>query len=306
MNSSTLAVLSALAAFGPAPVPVAAPPSAPIALAAPQAPGRDYVLAPAGREVPRDAFYDALMSARVICVGEKHDEASQHLAQAEAVAQVAERDPVVVVGLEMVSQDQQPILDGFLSGRTSETEFAAWWNKTWGFDYSMYKPIFDVARARRLRMVGLNAPIGLVVAVARHGLSSLTPAERAQLPASIAESSDARYRGYVQSELVGHHLPPDALARMIEAQSVWNETMGAKAAELAASSRVLVLAGQGHMLWGAGIPESARRRGVAAAAVALPYPLDGAAKSSAEELARLRDPKTDDLALADGFILIPR
>lgn len=306
MNSSALALLSILAASGPAPVPVATPPSAPVAPAPSQAPGRDYVLAPDAREVPREAFYDALLSARVICVGEKHDEASQHLAQAEAVAQIADRDPSVVVGLEMVSQDQQPILDGFLSGRTSESEFSSWWNKNWGFDYSMYKPIFDAARARHLRMVGLNAPIALVVAVARGGLSGLTPAERAQLPATIAESSDARYRRYVQAELLGHHLPPDALARMIEAQAVWNETMGAKAAQLAASSRVLVLAGQGHMLWGAGIPESARRRGVAAAAVALPYPLDGAAQSAPDELARLRDPKNDDLALADGFILIPR
>ncbi len=306
MNSSALAVLAALAASGPAPVDVAAPPSAPVALAAPRASARDYVLAPGAREVPRDAFYDALMSARVICVGEKHDEAAQHLAQAEAVAQIAERDPGVVVGLEMVSQDQQPILDDFLSGKTSEADFAAWWNKVWGFDYSMYKPIFDAARARRLRMVGLNAPIALVVAVARRGLSGLTPAERAQLPVSVTESSDARYRDYVKAQLQGHDLPPDALARMIEAQAVWNETMGAKAAQLAATSRVLVLAGQGHMLWDAGIPESARRRGVATAAVVLPYPLDGSAQSAADELANLRDPKTGDSALADGFILIPR
>src|SRR6185312_14173001 len=99
----------------------------------------------------------------------------------------------VVVGLEMVSQDQQSFLDDFRSGKLSQAEFSAWWKKTWGFDYSIYKPIFDAAQAKNLRIVGLNAPIGLVKIVAKQGLSGLTPEQRATLPSSIEESSDALY-----------------------------------------------------------------------------------------------------------------
>lgn len=302
MNAPTLALLTALnGGLAPAPAPaprastlVAAPPAASV-----------YVQAPAGNAIARDAFLDSLMPARVIAVGEKHDEASHHLAQADVLDGVAARDPGVVVGLEMVSRDQQSFLDGFLSGRMSEPDFAAWWSKAWGFDYALYKPVFDVARARRLRVVGLNAPIKLIAAVAKKGLAGLTPAERAQLPASVAESGDARYRDFVKRSLEGHKLPPEAMRHMIEAQAAWNETMGAKTAELAAEARVVVIAGQGHMLWGAGVPESAARRGAGAAKVVLPYPLDGGNPPIPDSLARLRDPQSGDLSLADGFVLIP-
>src|SRR3569832_1347025 len=149
----------------------------------------------------------------------------------------------------MVSQDQQGILDDFRSGRLSEAEFSAWWKKTWGFDYGIYKPIFDAARARNIKIVGLNAPIALIKIVAKKGLSSLTPEQRSSLPSSIEESANVRYQNFVKDSLSGHGLPPEAMAHMIQAQAVWNETMGAKTAELAAASRVVVIAGQGHSMW---------------------------------------------------------
>jgi uncharacterized iron-regulated protein len=301
VDLSALAVAAGLAGWTPSPL------TAPRAVAAPRAvPADDVVVAsPSGATTGWNDFINGLMTARIIAVGEKHDEASHHLVQAKVLAAVAERDADLVVGLEMVSQGQQQSLDDFRSGKMSETDFSTWWKKNWGFDYSIYKPIFDAARAKNLKIVGLNAPIALVKVVAKKGLSGLTPLERASLPSSIQESSDVRYQAFVKDSLSGHNLPPDALARMIQAQAVWNETMGAKAAELAASSRVLVIAGQGHMLWRAGIPESAARRGAGPAAVVLPYPLDGEVLPIPDQLKRLRDPASGDLALADEFVLIP-
>jgi uncharacterized iron-regulated protein len=301
MDLPALAVAAGIAGWTPAPVP--APPTA----AAPRAlPAEVVVVAsPSGSLESWGAFADGLLAARVIAVGEKHDEASHHFVQAKVLAAVAERDPALVVGLEMVSQDQQAFLDDFLAGKTSEADFSTWWKKTWGFDYAIYKPIFDAARLKRLKIYGLNAPIALVKAVAKKGISGLTPAERAALPATVEESSDPRYRAFVKDSLSGHGLPPDAMRRMIEAQAVWNETMGAKTAELAASSRVLVIAGQGHMLWRAGIPESAARRGAGPAAVVLPYPLDGEVLPIPDQLKRLRDPASGEMPMADDFVLIP-
>ncbi len=109
----------------------------------------------------------------------------------------------------------------------------------------------------------------------------------------------------MKDALSGHGLPPDAMARMIEAQAVWNETMGAKTAELAAESRVLVIAGQGHMLWRAGIPESAARRGAGPAAVVLPYPLDGQVLPIPDQLKRLRDASVGELPMAERFRSCP-
>ena len=296
MDLPAIALAAGLAGWAPVsvvtPVPVPADPAVPLVVAS-----------PSGALIGWDALIDGLLSARVIAIGEKHDSAPHHLAQARVLEALADRDPNLVVGLEMVATDQQAFLDDFLSGKKSEADFSAWWKKAWGFDYPLYKPIFDAARARRLRVVGLNAPRALVRAVAKKGLVGLTPDERAGLPASVRESDDARYRDYVKNSMSGHDLPPDALQRMTEAMAVWNEAMGAKAAELSASARVLVIAGQGHVFWRAGIPESALRRGAGMAAVLLPYPLDGETRPLPEQLKRLRDPASDELSRADAFLL---
>ena len=301
MDLPALAFAAGLASYAPVSVP--APTAKVWRAAAPLSSPTVAVSAAAGGIVPWPDMIASLMAARVIAVGEKHDEAAHHRVQAYVLESVARRDANVVVGLEMVSQDLQAGLDDFMSGRTSEADFARFWKKAWGYDYALYKPVFDVARARRLRVVGLNAPIAVVSTVAKKGVAGLTPAERALLPATVAESADARYRAFVKDSLSGHKLPPEAEARMTEAQAVWNETMGAKVAELAAASRVVVIAGQGHMLWRAGIPESAARRGAGPVAVVLPYPLDGEPLPLPDRLSRLRDPA--ELALADDFVLIP-
>ena len=178
-----------------------------------------------------------------MAVGEKHDSLDHHQVQAEMLALLADRVPATAVGLEMVSYEDQPILDAFSSGTMSESAFAAWWKKNWGFDYALYRPIFDEARRRRLPLYGLNAPAALVKAVAKNGLAGLSPADRARLPAQISESSDARYRAYVYKSVTSHAaaqpntlkrlmipwlpdgLRPDAVARMLMAMAVWNETM---------------------------------------------------------------------------------
>lgn len=247
----------------------------------------------------------SLATSGLVCVGEKHDETSHHQVQAEVLLAL-DASPGLSLGLEMVAAEDQPTLDAFQSGTMSEADFAAWWSKNWGYPYAMYKPIFDVARSRAIPIHGLNAPAVLVKAVAKVGLAGLPAADRARLPATVAESADARYRAYVKESLTGHGpVPDDRLARMTQAMAVWNETMGENAAKLAVGGkRVMVVAGQGHCLYGAGIPESARRRGAATAKVLLPYPLDGETLTLGQQLAALQDPVSTHIAFGDFFRLI--
>ena len=275
--------------------------------------------------VSRDALADAFASAGLVAVGEKHDSPDHHQVQAEMLALLADRVPATAVGLEMVSYEDQPILDAFSSGAMSESAFAAWWKKNWGFDYALYRPVFDEARRRRLPLYGLNAPAALVKAVAKNGLAGLSPADRARLRAQISESSDARYRAYVYKSVTSHAADkpntlkkcmismgfqtasdPDAVARMLMAMAVWNETMGEQAARRIAEGKTLFLvAGQGHVLYKAGVPESAARRGAGPNVVLLPYPFEDESLSIPELLARLRDPAAGQRELADYFRLIP-
>lgn len=301
MDLSALGLAAALA-VAPPPVPRGAPaqtaelPPAPFVLA------RDGV-----RPLAWPLFIEALSRSGVVAVGEKHDVARHHQVQAEVIAALAARGLPVTVGLEMAAPADQSVLDAFLSGAMSEGDFSAWWKTAWGYDYSLYKPVFDAAKAARAPVVGLNVPRTLIKEVSRKGLAGLSPADRARLPASIQESADARYRAYVEASLDEHGpLPPARRANMRAVQAVWNEAMGENAARLAAAGRlVVVVAGQGHMLYGGGIPESAARRGAGAVPVVLPYPLDGETVPIGEQLSRLRDPASAELPLADYFRLTP-
>jgi|CXWL01.1.fsa_nt_gi uncharacterized iron-regulated protein len=234
-----------------------------------------------------------LATARVVAVGEQHNLLSHHLIQADVLKALAARTPRLAVGFEMVSIDQQPILDAYMSGKTPEAEFAVWWKKVWGQDFAIYKPIFDAAKAAGASAYALNAPLNLVRAVSKGGLASLPPADRARLPAVIEESSDPRYREYVKQSVSGHGpLTPEQLKNRLQSMAVWNETMGERAAAIAASGRtVLVIAGQGHVLYKAGLAESAQRRGSGPVKVLLPW----------SEM-----PAKDELALSDWFRLIEK
>lgn len=229
-----------------------------------------------------------LATARVVAVGEAHDSAADHKIQAEVLTALASRTPRLAVAFEMVGFEDQAVLDSFMSGALSEADFAVWWKSHWGYNFAIYKPIFDAAKAAGVPAYGLNAPIGLVKAVSKGGLSSLAPADRARLPSQIRESDDARYRAFVHESVAGHGpLTPDQLKNRLEAMAVWNETMGEKVSLLTADGRtVLVIAGQGHIYYKAGVLESAARRGAGLVKALLPM---------------TAAPQPDELVLADWF-----
>lgn len=308
MNPQALALATALLGYAPV-----TPAPAPVGTLVVRVPtlwtgAAAIVESPSGALVTENDLAAAIAGAGLVAVGEKHDSADHHRVQAEVLASLAARVPATAVGLEMVSYEDQPTLDAFASGAMSEAAFAAWWKTNWGFDYALYKPVFDEARRRNLPLYGLNAPAALVKAVSKNGLAALSPADRARLPFVIAESSDARYKQFVLDSVAGHGpLTPDQLAHRLEAMAVWNETMGEQAARRVAEGRTLFLvAGEGHVLYRAGVPESARRRGVAKTVVVLPYPFAPEAGVDVPEmLRRLRDPATGELEQADYFRLIP-
>ena len=90
MDLQALAVAAGLAGWTPSPVPVPRAAASPLAIPAAVV----VVTAPSGSTMEWNAFADGLMAARVIAVGEKHDEANHHLVQANVLAAVAARSAV--------------------------------------------------------------------------------------------------------------------------------------------------------------------------------------------------------------------
>lgn len=93
------------------------------------------------------------------------------------------------LGLEMVEQPFQPVLDAFNQGEIGldELKEGVQWSKRWGWPFSSYAPVFEAARANGMPLVALETPTGLRLRVQLRGLEAITPQERARyLPDPLA------------------------------------------------------------------------------------------------------------------------
>jgi uncharacterized iron-regulated protein len=115
--------------------------------------------------------------------------------------------------------------------------------------------------------VALNAPREITRKVAREGLDALTPEERATVPP--LDLTVEAHRAFVREAFGAHGAQMDAakFERFYTAQVVWDETMAEGVARwLAAAgpgSRMVVVAGNGHVQGRHAIPARAERRGAA-------------------------------------------
>jgi uncharacterized iron-regulated protein len=210
---------------------------------------------------------DQLATANVVYLGEIHDRPADHAAQLTIIQALHQRQPRLIVGLEMVQRPFQAALDDYLAGKLSEadlqtrTEYA----QRWGFPWEFYAPILRFAQAQGLRGLALNAPREVTRKVARQGLESLTWAERRFIPpVSAIEVGPESYRQRLQALFAGMHGKSGrSFERFFQAQVLWDETMAEQVAEAVRrypDHAIVVLAGQGHVVYGEGIPQRVARR----------------------------------------------
>lgn len=234
-----------------------------------------------GARLDTAALEDRLTAARVIYVGEKHDEPSHHQVQLEVLHR-AKRKGSVAIGLEMVQRPFQAALDAFLAtGDETALRTGVQWKDRWGFDFRLYRPIFFYAKNHGLRLVALNAKKELSRAVAKEGVQSLDPQARESLPK--LDLTHTTHRARLRLIWAQHVAPHGGMAfeHFYAAQVVWDETMADSVAraleEREAPDRIVVLAGAGHVRYGEGIPQRAARRGATPSLTILPLELGEAA-----------------------------
>ena len=192
----------------------------------------------------------ATAEARYVLVGEGHDVACDHDAQAAVVRALAGREPAV--GLEMVSFERQPVLDRFAAGELSlaELDEALSWRERWGVPFALYQPIFAAAAEAGLPVVALNLPAEAVRRVSREGPGAL-PQEVPEILPPPPEQEPMLRRAFD-----AHGQGSDeAFERFVRIQSLWDTAMaqGAVASSRVRNRPVIVLAGAGHVTNGWGI-----------------------------------------------------
>jgi len=247
-----------------------------VALAGPpgQCPGPGGWLGLSGQTVaPADARA-RLADGRVALLGEQHATPSHNLWQRDMLAALADRGPLVI-GLEQLPREAQPALDRWVAQEIDEAQFLAEsrWKERWGHDFAAYRPIFELARARKIPMQALNIDRAFVRRVGREGFDKAAADGKA--PISRPAAPDPAYVARLEESFRQHmrEASPATLARFVEAQTVWDRAM-AESIVLALRARpgaqVGAIMGWGHVAYGHGVAHQLAALGVPDSVAAIP------------------------------------
>jgi len=144
-----------------------------------------------------DAAVTALArEADFILMGESHTNPCDHAVQARLIETLAARGLRFSIGLEMLPVTSQPVLDRFNDRSITAAELGekVGWDELWGFSYSLYRPIFELAEKFDLPVAGLNIPRQTLVTFRDQGNEGLTQADRDALPRRIIPASPAQLK----------------------------------------------------------------------------------------------------------------
>jgi uncharacterized iron-regulated protein len=257
--------LFAMTACAPVGKQVMGDPQEPYPLAVPPRIGQ-IVHLPTGIPVSQAQMLAVAGDARIVYVGETHDNPASHRLELQVFSALAERHPGrVALGMEMFARSQQPALDRWVAGKLDEKAFLkeSHWFDNWNMDFAYYRDLLNFARERHIPVIALNAEKSLVKAVRGKAPEQLSPAERAQLP--DLDMADPYQRGLVTAIFGDHSHGGMSIDGFIRAQTVWDETMAESATRYLASpagedKHLLVVAGGDHVSNGFGIPRRAFRR----------------------------------------------
>jgi uncharacterized iron-regulated protein len=211
---------------------------------------------------------DKLSQAQIIYLGERHSNPDDHRAQLIIIKALYRRNPQLAIAFEMFQRPYQGVLNEYGQGLIEESELrqSSEYDERWGYDWEFYAPILRFAQAKQLPLIALNTPTEITRKVARQGLSSLDESDRQWIPPlSEIKTDDPAYRAYLLPffESHGGQGHSRGFERFVEAQVLWDETMAEAIAQFVRrhpQRQVIVLVGQGHILYGYGIPSRVRRR----------------------------------------------
>ena len=205
-----------------------------------------------------------LRDARVVTIGEQHDDRRHHEVQVEIIRALHDAGADVAVGFEQFGAHSQEDLDRWVSGKTGLEDLFRVYSQDWEMNWwPLYLPVFTYAREHGIPMVGLNVPREIVRQVARNGFSSLSPDQRGKIRV-LSCNIDQRYQETL-ARVLGHKgqgTGDDVLfTRFCEAQVVWDTTMALNAVDYikAHPGKVLVILAGNFHAWKRGIPEQIRR-----------------------------------------------
>jgi uncharacterized iron-regulated protein len=220
------------------------------------------ISAETGMPVAFETLIDDLSLARVVYVGEVHTNPAHHEVQLKVLKALYAENPDLTVGMEMFDHTYQPVLDQWSAGELELEIFLekVHWYANWRYNIDLYKDILLFIKENRLRLVGLNLPTYIPSRIRVGGIDNLSEADKQHLPEHI-DLSNTAHRAYTRSVFDRHHqMIKGNFDYFYAAQCVWEDTMAEAVAENLKNSRMVVLAGNGHIIQKFGVPDRAYAR----------------------------------------------
>lgn len=226
----------------------------------------DILHIPTGYYVTETQMLDAVGDARIVYVGETHDNMASHRVQLNVLESMFERYPgKVALGLEMFTPQQQDILDRWVAGDLSEKDLLkkSGWFEQWRMDFDFYRDILIYARDHDIPVLGLNVEKSLRQKVGMEGLEGLSEEQRQEIPE--LDMSDPYQRAVTEAIFKGHRSGGAMFEGFLRVQTLWDEAMAANIANYLSNPehedhRMVVMAGGNHVRHGYGIPRRVFRR----------------------------------------------
>src|SRR3990170_6792447 len=235
---------------------------------------------PTGLKMSPDGMMDMISGARLVCVGETHDNIHAHRVELTVIRELFRRFPGrIAIGMEMFRKSQQDALDRWTRGELTELEFlkAAKWFDNWGSDFGYYRDILLFAKENRIDVVALNPSEELQEEVSRAGLDNVSEDLRSKLP-EIGEADP--YQRAAMKAVYGSHLPAGGkFDSFFRVQMLWEETMAESIVDYWKSTRgegkkMITVTGGWHVRYGFGLPKKVLRRMPVPYVIVLPEETD--------------------------------
>lgn len=236
----------------------------------------DIVHLSTGVTMDKEEMMDILADARIIYVGEAHDNLDAHKVQLEILQAMTERNPGrVAVGVEMLKRPSQEVADRWSSGELEEKEFVRTWVADWSNDFGYYRDILRFVRDQRIPLLALRASDEWMKAV-REGTAEDAPQGE---PLPDLDVQDPYHRSHIQAVFEKHPGSQEDFEKFYRVQVLWDESMATSiyeylTSEAGAEKQLLVFAGSQHVEHGFGIPRRVFRRLPLSYRIVLPVPLE--------------------------------
>jgi uncharacterized iron-regulated protein len=227
-------------------------------------PGRmekdEIVHLPTGTRLTRSELFELLAAARVVFIGEGHDNIYDHRVELEVIEALARLRPGrIMVGFEMLDAESQSGIDNWLAGRLSEDDFIRLFARQWGvYDYIYYRDIFAFLKDKQIPTLGLNVS-------RRRKMEFMRRFKQSGSAAVATEPADPYQEKALRAMFAGHAGGHGDFGIFFAVQRLWEETMAGNIAkvlnETANRDKIMVvISGEFHIARGYGLPRKVFQR----------------------------------------------